>query len=84
MVSVWCCVASVAKALLLVHFLSCLHIIINLQEQANCFCGELESARRDQQWLDDILFQDIGDQTLQTMDVGRVLANERNDLDIRF
>ena len=46
--------------------LPCLHVVIDLQEQRDCLCRELDGACRHQQWLDNILLQDIRDLSLFT------------------
>lgn len=44
--------------------LPCLHVVIDLQQQSHRFRGEFDGTRRDQQRLNDILLENIRDQSL--------------------
>jgi hypothetical protein len=57
--------------------LPCLHVVINLQEQRHGFCRELDRARRHQQRLHNILFQDIRDLSLFTKHRRNVKSSTR-------
>lgn len=47
-----------------------IHNIINLEYTAYGLCGEIDGAHRDEQWLNDILLQNVSDGTLAHVDAG--------------
>ena len=56
------------------RFSPCLDIVVNLEEQADGLCSQLDGASSDEEGLDDLLLEDVGDETLADVDAGASVA----------
>ena len=56
------------------NFSSCLNVVVDLQQQAHCLSRKLDRAGGDQQRLDDLLLENVGDEALADVDSGIALA----------
>ena len=48
--------------------------VVNLEDAADCLAGEGDGAGADQERLDDVLLQDVGDGAFPHVDPGRLLS----------
>ena len=46
------------------YYLSCLHVIVDLEQEAYGLRRQLNCTCRDEQWLHNVFFQDVRDKTL--------------------
>ena len=53
---------------------SCVHNVFDLENTTDCLAGEGDSTGADQERLDDVLLQDVGDGTLPHVDPGSLLT----------